>query len=56
MREQMRGMDSDPAVRELIDDMTFVETFPIVGGVFAGPPGRTVWVRRGMGVGDALVL
>lgn len=54
MREQMRGMESDPAMRELIDDMTFVETFPILSGVFAGPPGRTVWVRRGMGVGDAL--
>ncbi|MYD13287.1 MAG: hypothetical protein F4107_05030 [Gemmatimonadetes bacterium] len=54
MREQMRGMDSDPAMRQFIDDMTFVETFPIFGGVFAGPPGRTVWVRRGMGVGDAL--
>lgn len=54
MREQMRGMESDPAMRELIDDMTFVETFPILGSVFAGPPGRTVWVRRGMGVGDAL--
>lgn len=54
MREQMRGMDSDPAMRELIDNMTFVETFPILSGVFAGPPGRTVWVRRGAGVGDAL--
>ena len=54
MREQMRGMDSDPAMRELIDDMTFVETFPILSGVFAGPSGRTVWVRCGAGVGDAL--
>lgn len=54
MREQMRDTESDPAMRELIDDMTFVETFPILGEVFAGPPGRTVWVRRGMGVGDAL--
>ncbi len=56
MREQMRGMESDPVMRELIDDMTFVETFPILSGVFAGPPGRTVWIRRGMGVGDALAL
>ncbi len=54
MREQMSGMESDPAMRELIDQMTFAETFPILSGVFAGPPGRTVWVRRGVGVGDAL--
>ena len=34
--------------------VSFPDTFPMIGEVFAGPPGRTVWIRRHLGVGDAL--
>ena len=34
--------------------MRFAETLPVLQDVFLGPPGRTVWVRRGMGVDDEL--
>ncbi|MYA10953.1 MAG: hypothetical protein F4087_16120 [Gemmatimonadetes bacterium] len=46
--------DDDPMLAEAVKQMSFPETFRVVAGVFAGPPGRAVWVRRGMGVGDSL--
>ncbi|MYE15089.1 MAG: hypothetical protein F4Y07_01270 [Gemmatimonadetes bacterium] len=39
---------------ELRGRVTLAETFPVISGVFTGPPGRAVWIRRGMGVGDPL--
>lgn len=30
------------------------DVFPVISTVFVGPPGRTVWVRRHMGVDDSL--
>lgn len=39
---------------ELRGRVTLAETFPVISGVFTGPPGRAVWIRRGMGVGDSL--
>ena len=35
-------------------EVTFADTFPVATEVFAGPSGRMLWVRRGMGVGDEL--
>ena len=38
----------------MVDELDFPETFKIIIHVFLGPPGETVWVRRGLGVGDAV--
>ena len=34
--------------------VTFPDPFPMISEVFAGPPGRTIWVRRHLGVDDTL--
>ena len=39
---------------EMVDEMDLPETFRVIIHVFRGPPGETVWVRRGLGVGDDL--
>ena len=43
------GEDS-PMVQRLVG----THPFAVVGKVFAGPPGRTIWIGRGTGIGDAL--
>ncbi len=40
--------------REDVDAIEFPDLLPSVVHVFRGPPGETVWVRRGLGVDDAL--
>ncbi len=56
----LRGPSDDFADRflgdmpELRGRVTIAETFPVITGVFTGPPDQTVWIRRGMGVGDSL--
>lgn len=40
---------------EIVSQLHFPETFPVVGAAFAGP-GNILWVRRGVGVGDALAF
>ncbi len=54
LRESLTGGTDDPVLAEIYGDVTFGETLPVVSNVFPGPPGRTVWVRRGIGVGDEL--
>ena len=44
----------DPAMAEMYESMEFAETLPVLAAVFLGPPGRTLWVRRGIGVDDEL--
>lgn len=39
---------------DAIDEIEFPATFPSILHVFRGPPGETVWVRRGLGVDDEL--
>ena len=39
---------------QLADMISFEEAFPLTGRVFAGPPGRSYWVLRRLGVNDAL--
>ena len=41
-------------VAELYGDITFAETLSVFSNVFPGPPGRTVWVRRHIGIEDDL--
>ena len=38
---------------ELLERIRFPKSFPVVGGAFVGPE-NTLWVRRGVGVGDAM--
>ena len=38
----------------LAESIAFGETLPVLANVFLGPPDRTVWVRRGIGVSDEL--
>ena len=45
---------ASPTMASWAENMTFGETLPVFHSVFLGPPGRTVWVRRGIGVGDDL--
>ena len=40
--------------RSIANSMVYGEPFPVVLSTLAGPPGRAVWVRRGIGVGDDL--
>ena len=51
-RQSILGADGVPDA--FARNLTFGETFPVIAGVFAGPPDGTIWVRRGGGVGDAL--
>ena len=37
-----------------VERVQFPEAFPVISSVFVGPPGRTVWVQRHMGVADSL--
>ncbi len=46
--------DDDPMIVAAIESIEYPERFPVIIGVFTGPPGRTIWIRRGMGVDDAL--
>ena len=49
------GMETaSPTMASWAENMTFGETLPVFSSVFLGPPGHTVWVRRGIGVGDDL--
>ena len=50
----MIGLDDEAVPEEFIKSLTFAEAFPVIGRVFTGPPGRTVWVSRRGGVGDSL--
>ena len=43
-----------PGMASWVEEMTFGETLPVLTNVFLGPPDRTVWVRRGIGVDDDL--
>ena len=58
LREEMRADfqgEITPRISAALEQMPHAERFPVVTGGFAGPPGgRTVWIRRGMGVGDPL--
>lgn len=38
----------------IVASVQFPDAFPAIRAVFLGPPGRTVWIRRHMGVDDAL--
>jgi len=40
--------------RSIAEQMVYGDPFPVVTDAFVGPPGRVIWVRRGIGVGDAL--
>ncbi len=40
--------------QDAIDEIEFPATFPSILHMFRGPPGETVWVRRGLGVDDEL--
>ena len=46
--------ENDPVLASLYADVTFAETLPVFADVFLGPPGRTVWVRRQIGLEDDL--
>ena len=37
-----------------VDQIEFPDVFPAIVHAFRGPPGETVWVRRGLGVNDEL--
>ena len=59
LREELRGGFEgealDPLIAAALEQMPHAEKFPVIIGAFAGPPGgRTVWIRRGKGVGDPL--
>ena len=58
LREEMRSEfqgEVSPLILAALEQMPHAERFPVITGGFAGPPGgRTVWIRRGMGVGDRL--
>ena len=58
LREEVRADlqgEITPRISAALEQMPHAERFPVVTGGFAGPPGgRTVWIRRGMGVGDPL--
>ena len=54
LKGNLVGMENDPSMVEIIESMEFGETLPVLSDVFLGPPGSTVWVRRGIGVDDEL--
>ena len=55
MRAEFEGEALDPLITTALEQMPHAERFPVITGAFPGPPdGRTVWIRRGMGVGDPL--
>ncbi len=39
---------------DLVESLPLAMQFPMIGRVFVGPPGRTVWIDRLMGIGDSL--
>ena len=39
---------------ELVDEIDMPDTFRVIIHAFRGPPADTLWVRRGLGVGDDL--
>lgn len=39
---------------EVVEAVPILPTFRVVIHAFRGPPGETLWVRRGLGVGDSL--
>ena len=39
---------------EMVEAVPILSTFRVVIHAFRGPPGETLWVRRGLGVGDSL--
>ena len=54
MRAEFEG-EIDPLISAALEQMPHARKFPVITGALAGPPGgRTVWIRRGMGVGDPL--
>ena len=54
-RESLIELAGDvPGMAEMYESMEFAETLPMLANMFLGPPGRTVWVHRGMGVDDEL--
>ena len=54
IRSEFQG-EVSPLILAALEQMPHAERFPVITGGFAGPPdGRTVWIRRGMGVGDRL--
>lgn len=39
---------------EFVGTLPMAETFPMIGSIFVGPPNRTIWVGRLIGVDDSL--
>lgn len=57
LHQTLGGMaegDGDPLLAAAVEQIDLPETFRVIAGVFVGPPARTIWVRRGMGLGDSL--
>ncbi|MXW26043.1 MAG: hypothetical protein F4Z77_07130 [Dehalococcoidia bacterium] len=54
LREMGLARATTELERSVAETFVYDDPFPVVTGVFLGPPGRTIWVRRGIGVGDAL--
>jgi len=48
------GTRTEGVPRAMVDELEIPGTFRTVIHAFKGPPGETVWVRRGLGVGDDL--
>ena len=52
LREEMIEISGEDS--PLVQRLAGAHPFPVVTKVLTGPPGRTIWVGRGTGIGDAL--
>ena len=53
LRETVIG-EVDASMSDFVQGLPIATRFPMIGNVFIGPPVRTVWIERLMGIGDIL--